>query len=272
MYSDDDRRYDEQRRLDEQRREEQRRQDDLRRDDDAAYARRQEEDERYLQAFYRQRDEKDRQLARDTQKNHEEYERKKQDYEEWLKKEQEQGRQTAIRLQRGHEDFEAWLEQQSRLSRPSDSGASKSSGSNNIFPPDTHPVVALGILILALAVAYMIFIIPLALIHGALTDLVVRFPRYAMDPSFAGQLADIFARAFNGPWAQELLKTIDTLWKGKDWIAKLLWSGALWLAFFIGLTILTSLFRAHKKLGAAVSLMLVGVSGLYIYVSMHFSG
>ena len=240
MYSnDDDRRRDEQRRWEEQRRDEQRQ-----RDDDAAYARRQQEQRDHEQAWAR-KDAQARELHAQEQQRRADDERHDRDWDEWRK-------QQAARSG-------AYAAPASAPSAPQGTSSSGRSGDDGL-----GGLVGLAILLLLLAM-------PPLLAFAVLEEFIQKFPRYAVDPSFSGQVAGFFVQALGVEWAKTLHKWIETSFRHKDYWHMFLYGAGVWVILACGLSLIRQMFRVHVMAGLVTMLALLGPMVLVMYVSWHFS-
>ena len=241
MYSnDDDRRRDEQRRWEEQRRDEQRQ-----RDDDAAYARRQQEQRDHEQAWAR-KDAQARELHAQEQQRRADDERHDRDWDEWRK--QQTARSGAYAAPAS-----------SPSSAPLATSSSGQSGDDGL-----GALVGLAILLLLLAM-------PPLLAFAVLEEFIQKFPRYAVDPSFGGQVAGFFVQTLGGEWAKTLHKWVDTSFRRKDYWQMFLYGAGVWVILACGLSLIRQMFRVHVMAGLVTMLALLGPMGLFMYVSWHFS-
>lgn len=240
MYSnDDDRRRDEQRRLEEQRRDEQRR-----RDDNAAYERKQQEQRENAQAWAR-KDAQARELHAQEQQRLAGNERHDRDWDEWRK-------QQAARSG-------AYAAPASAPSAPQGTSSSGRSGDDGL-----GGLVGLAILLLLLAM-------PPLLAFAVLEEFIQKFPRYAVDPSFSGQVAGFFVQALGVEWAKTLHKWIETSFRHKDYWHMFLYGAGVWVILACGLSLIRQMFRVHVMAGLVIMLALLGPMVLVMYVSWHFS-
>ena len=240
MYSnDDDRRRDEQHRLEEQRRDEQRR-----RDDNAAYERKQQEQRENAQAWARKEAQARESHAQEQQRlaGNERHDR---DWDEWRK-------QQAARSG-------AYAAPASAPSAPQGTSSSGRSGDDGL-----GGLVGLAILLLLLAM-------PPLLAFAVLEEFIQKFPRYAVDPSFSGQVAGFFVQALGVEWAKTLHKWIETSFRHKDYWHMFLYGAGVWVILACGLSLIRQMLRAHVMAGLATMLALLGSMGLFMYVSWHFS-
>ena len=241
MYSnDDDRRRDEQRRWEEQRRDEQRQ-----RDDDAAYARRQQEQRDHEQAWAR-KDAQARELHAQAQQRRADDERHDQDWDEWRK--QQAARSGAYAAPAS-----------SSSSAPQATSSAGRSGDDGL-----GALVGLAMLLLLLAM-------PPLLVFAALEEFIQKFPRYAVDPSFSGQVAGFFVQALGVEWAKTLHKWIETSFRHKDYWHMFLYGAGVWVILACGLSLIRQMFRVHVMAGLVTMLALLGPMVLVMYVSWHFS-
>ncbi len=241
MYSnDDDRRRDEQRRWEEQRRDEQRQ-----RDDDAAYARRQQEQRDHEQAWAR-KDAQARELHAQEQQRRADDERHDRDWDEWRK--QQAARSGAYAAPAS-----------SSSSAPQATSSAGRSGDDGL-----GALVGLAILLLLLAM-------PPLLVFAALEEFIQKFPRYAVDPSFSGQVAGFFVQALGVEWAKTLHKWIETSFRHKDYWHMFLYGAGVWVILACGLSLIRQMFRVHVMAGLVTMLALLGPMVLVMYVSWHFS-
>ena len=241
MYSnDDDRRRDEQRRWDEQRRDEQRQ-----RDDDAAYARRQQEQRDHEQAWAR-KDAQARELHAQEQQRRADDERHDRDWDEWRK--QQAARSGAYAAPAS-----------SSSSAPQATSSAGRSGDDGL-----GALVGLAMLLLLLAM-------PPLLVFAALEEFIQKFPRYAVDPSFSGQVAGFFVQALGVEWAKTLHKWIETSFRHKDYWHMFLYGAGVWVILACGLSLIRQMFRVHVMAGLVIMLALLGPMVLVMYVSWHFS-
>lgn len=240
MYSnDDDRRRDEQRRLEEQRRDEQRR-----RDDAAAYERRQQEQRDHEQAWAR-KDAQARESHAQEQQRRADDELHDRDWDEWRK-------QQAARSG-------AYAAPASAPSAPQATSSSGRSGDDGL-----GGLVGLAILLLLLAM-------PPLLVFAALEEFIQKFPRYAVDPSFSGQVAGFFVQALGVEWAKTLHKWIETSFRHKDYWHMFLYGAGVWVILACGLSLIRQMFRVHVMAGLVTMLALLGPMVLFMYMSWHFS-
>ena len=240
MYSnDDDRRRDEQRRLEEQRRDEQRR-----RDDNAAYERKQQEQRENAQAWARKEAQARESHAQEQQRlaGNERHDR---DWDEWRK-------QQAARSG-------AYAAPASAPSAPQGTSSSGRSGDDGL-----GGLVGLAILLLLLAM-------PPLLAFAVLEEFIQKFPRYAVDPSFSGQVAGFFVQALGVEWAKTLHKWIETSFRHKDYWHMFLYGAGVWVILACGLSLIRQMFRVHVMAGLVTMLALLGPMGLFMYVCWHFS-
>ena len=240
MYSnDDDRRRDEQHRLEEQRRDEQRR-----RDDNAAYERKQQEQRENAQAWARKEAQARESHAQEQQRlaGNERHDR---DWDEWRK-------QQAARSG-------AYAAPASAPSAPQGTSSSGRSGDDGL-----GGLVGLAILLLLLAM-------PPLLAFAVLEEFIQKFPRYAVDPSFSGQVAGFFVQALGGEWAKTLHKWIETSFRHKDYWHMFLYGAGVWVILACGLSLIRQMFRVHVMAGLVTMLALLGPMVLVMYVSWHFS-
>ena len=240
MYSnDDDRRRDEQHRLEEQRRDEQRR-----RDDNAAYERKQQEQRENAQAWARKEAQARESHAQEQQRlaGNERHDR---DWDEWRK-------QQAARSG-------AYAAPASAPSAPQGTSSSGRSGDDGL-----GGLVGLAILLLLLAM-------PPLLAFAVLEEFIQKFPRYAVDPSFSGQVAGFFVQALGVEWAKTLHKWVDTSFRRKDYWHMFLYGAGVWVILACGLSLIRQMFRVHVMAGLVTMLALLGSMGLFMYVSWHFS-
>ena len=241
MYSnDDDRRRDEQRRWEEQRRDEQRQ-----RDDDAAYARRQQEQRDHEQAWAR-KDAQARELHAQAQQRRADDERHDQDWDEWRK--QQAARSGAYAAPAS-----------SSSSAPQATSSAGRSGDDGL-----GALVGLAMLLLLLAM-------PPLLVFAALEEFIQKFPRYAVDPSFSGQVAGFFVQALGVEWAKTLHKWIETSFRHKDYWHMFLYGAGVWVILACGLSLIRQMFRVHVMAGLVTMLALLGPMVLFMYMSWHFS-
>ena len=241
MYSnDDDRRRDEQRRWEEQRRDEQRQ-----RDDDAAYARRQQEQRDHEQAWAR-KDAQARELHAQEQQRRADDERHDQDWDEWRK--QQAARSGAYAAPAS-----------SSSSAPQATSSAGRSGDDGL-----GALVGLAILLLLLAM-------PPLLVFAALEEFIQKFPRYAVDPSFSGQVAGFFVQALGVEWAKTLHKWIETSFRHKDYWHMFLYGAGVWVILACGLSLIRQMFRVHVMAGLVTMLALLGPMVLFMYMPWHFS-
>ena len=240
MYSnDDDRRRDEQHRLEEQRRDEQRR-----RDDNAAYERKQQEQRENAQAWAR-KDAQARESHAQEQQRLAGNERHDRDWDEWRK-------QQAARSG-------AYAAPASAPSAPQGTSSSGRSGDDGL-----GGLVGLAILLLLLAM-------PPLLAFAVLEEFIQKFPRYAVDPSFSGQVAGFFVQALGVEWAKTLHKWIETSFRHKDYWHMFLYGAGVWVILACGLSLIRQMFRVHVMAGLVTMLALLGPMVLVMYVSWHFS-
>lgn len=240
MYSnDDDRRRDEQRRWEEQRRDEQRR-----RDDAAAYERRQQEQRDHEQAWAR-KDAQARESHAQEQQRRADDELHDRDWDEWRK-------QQAARSG-------AYAAPASAPSAPQATSSSGRSGDDGL-----GGLVGLAILLLLLAM-------PPLLVFAALEEFIQKFPRYAVDPSFSGQVAGFFVQALGVEWAKTLHKWIETSFRHKDYWHMFLYGAGVWVILACGLSLIRQMFRVHVMAGLVTMLALLGPMVLFMYMSWHFS-
>ena len=240
MYSnDDDRRRDEQHRLEEQRRDEQRR-----RDDNAAYERKQQEQRENAQAWARKEAQARESHAQEQQRlaGNERHDR---DWDEWRK-------QQAARSG-------AYAAPASAPSAPQGTSSSGRSGDDGL-----GGLVGLAILLLLLAM-------PPLLAFAVLEEFIQKFPRYAVDPSFSGQVAGFFVQALGVEWAKTLHKWIETSFRHKDYWHMFLYGAGVWVILACGLSLIRQMFRVHVMAGLVTMLALLGPIVLVMYVSWHFS-
>ncbi|MBP6652465.1 MAG: hypothetical protein KA181_08580 [Xylophilus sp.] len=240
MYSnDDDRRRDEQHRLEEQRRDEQRR-----RDDNAAYERKQQEQRENAQAWARKEAQARESHAQEQQRlaGNERHDR---DWDEWRK-------QQAARSG-------AYAAPASAPSAPQGTSSSGRSGDDGL-----GGLVGLAILLLLLAM-------PPLLAFAVLEEFIQKFPRYAVDPSFSGQVAGFFVQALGVEWAKTLHKWIETSFRHKDYWHMFLYGAGVWVILACGLSLIRQMFRVHVMAGLVTMLALLGPMVLVMYVSWHFS-
>ncbi len=240
MYSnDDDRRRDEQHRLEEQRRDEQRR-----RDDNAAYERKQQEQRENAQAWARKEAQARESHAQEQQRlaGNERHDR---DWDEWRK-------QQAARSG-------AYAAPASAPSAPQATSSSGRSGDDGL-----GGLVGLAILLLLLAM-------PPLLAFAVLEEFIQKFPRYAVDPSFSGQVAGFFVQALGVEWAKTLHKWIETSFRHKDYWHMFLYGAGVWVILACGLSLIRQMFRVHVMAGLVTMLALLGPMVLVMYVSWHFS-
>ena len=240
MYSnDDDRRRDEQHRLEEQRRDEQRR-----RDDNAAYERKQQEQRENAQAWARKEAQARESHAQEQQRlaGNERHDR---DWDEWRK-------QQAARSG-------AYAAPASAPSAPQGTSSSRRSGDDGL-----GGLVGLAILLLLLAM-------PPLLAFAVLEEFIQKFPRYAVDPSFSGQVAGFFVQALGVEWAKTLHKWIETSFRHKDYWHMFLYGAGVWVILACGLSLIRQMFRVHVMAGLVTMLALLGPMVLVMYVSWHFS-
>ena len=240
MYSnDDDRRRDEQHRLEEQRRDEQRR-----RDDNAAYERKQQEQRENAQAWARKEAQARESHAQEQQRlaGNERHDR---DWDEWRK-------QQAARSG-------AYAAPASAPSAPQGTSSSGRSGDDGL-----GALVGLAILLLLLAM-------PPLLAFAVLEEFIQKFPRYAVDPSFSGQVAGFFVQALGVEWAKTLHKWIETSFRHKDYWHMFLYGAGVWVILACGLSLIRQMFRVHVMAGLVTMLALLGPMVLVMYVSWHFS-
>lgn len=241
MYSnDDDRRRDEQRRWEEQRRDEQRQ-----RDDDAAYARRQQEQRDHEQAWAR-KDAQARELHAQEQQRRADDERHDRDWDEWRK--QQAARSGAYAAPAS-----------SSSSAPQATSSAGRSGDDGL-----GALVGLAILLLLLAM-------PPLLAFAVLEEFIQKFPRYAVDPSFSGQVAGFFVQALGVEWAKTLHKWIETSFRHKDYWHMFLYGAGVWVILACGLSLIRQMFRVHVMAGLVTMLALLGPMVLFMYMSWHFS-
>ena len=240
MYSnDDDRRRDEQRRWEEQRRDEQRR-----RDDAAAYERRQQEQRDHEQAWAR-KDAQARESHAQEQQRRADDELHDRDWDEWRK-------QQAARSG-------AYAAPASAPSAPQATSSSGRSGDDGL-----GGLVGLAILLLLLAM-------PPLLVFAALEEFIQKFPRYAVDPSFSGQVAGFFVQALGVEWAKTLHKWIETSFRHKDYWHMFLYGAGVWVILACGLSLIRQMFRVHVMAGLVTMLALLGPMVLFMYMPWHFS-
>ena len=240
MYSnDDDRRRDEQRRWEEQRRDEQRQ-----RDDDAAYERRQQEQRDHEQAWAR-KDAQARESHAQEQQRRADDELHDRDWDEWRK-------QQAARSG-------AYAAPASAPSAPQATSSSGRSGDDGL-----GGLVGLAILLLLLAM-------PPLLAFAVLEEFIQKFPRYAVDPSFSGQVAGFFVQALGVEWAKTLHKWIETSFRHKDYWHMFLYGAGVWVILACGLSLIRQMFRVHVMAGLVTMLALLGPMVLFMYMSWHFS-
>ena len=240
MYSnDDDRRRDEQHRLEEQRRDEQRR-----RDDNAAYERKQQEQRENAQAWAHKEAQARESHAQEQQRlaGNERHDR---DWDEWRK-------QQAARSG-------AYAAPASAPSAPQGTSSSGRSGDDGL-----GGLVGLAILLLLLAM-------PPLLAFAVLEEFIQKFPRYAVDPSFSGQVAGFFVQALGVEWAKTLHKWIETSFRHKDYWHMFLYGAGVWVILACGLSLIRQMFRVHVMAGLVTMLALLGPMVLVMYVSWHFS-
>ena len=240
MYSnDDDRRRDEQHRLEEHRRDEQRR-----RDDNAAYERKQQEQRENAQAWARKEAQARESHAQEQQRlaGNERHDR---DWDEWRK-------QQAARSG-------AYAAPASAPSAPQGTSSSGRSGDDGL-----GGLVGLAILLLLLAM-------PPLLAFAVLEEFIQKFPRYAVDPSFSGQVAGFFVQALGVEWAKTLHKWIETSFRHKDYWHMFLYGAGVWVILACGLSLIRQMFRVHVMAGLVTMLALLGPMVLFMYVSWHFS-
>ena len=241
MYSnDDDRRRDEQHRLEEQRRDEQRR-----RDDNAAYERKQQEQRENAQAWARKEAQARESHAQEQQRlaGNERHDR---DWDEWRK--QQAARSGAYAAPAS-----------SPSSAPQATSSSGRSGDDGL-----GGLVGLAILLLLLAM-------PPLLAFAVLEEFIQKFPRYAVDPSFSGQVAGFFVQALGVEWAKTLHKWIETSFRHKDYWHMFLYGAGVWVILACGLSLIRQMFRVHVMAGLVTMLALLGPMVLVMYVSWHFS-
>ena len=234
MYSNDD-----DRRRDEQRRDEQRRSDDA-----AAYERRQQEQRDHEQAWAR-KDAQARELHAQEQQGRADDERHDRDWDEWRK-------QQAARSG-------AYAAPASAPSAPQGTSSSGRSGDDGL-----GGLVGLAILLLLLAM-------PPLLAFAVLEEFIQKFPRYAVDPSFSGQVAGFFVQALGVEWAKTLHKWIETSFRHKDYWHMFLYGAGVWVILACGLSLIRQMFRVHVMAGLVTMLALLGPMVLVMYVSWHFS-
>lgn len=240
MYSnDDDRRRDEQRRWEEQRRDEQQR-----RDDDAAYERKQQEQRENAQAWARKEAQARESHAQEQQRRADD-ELHDRDWDEWRK-------QQAARSG-------AYAAPASAPSAPQATSSSGRSGDDGL-----GGLVGLAILLLLLAM-------PPLLAFAVLEEFIQKFPRYAVDPSFSGQVAGFFVQALGVEWAKTLHKWIDASFHHKDYWHLFLYGAGVWVTLACGLSLIRQMFRVHVMAGLVTMLALLGPMVLFMYVSWHFS-
>ena len=240
MYSnDDDRRRDEQCRWEEQRRDEQRR-----RDDNAAYERKQQEQRENAQAWARKEAQARESHAQEQQRlaGNERHDR---DWDEWRK-------QQAARSG-------AYAAPASAPSAPQGTSSSGRSGDDGL-----GGLVGLAILLLLLAM-------PPLLAFAVLEEFIQKFPRYAVDPSFSGQVAGFFVQALGVEWAKTLHKWIETSFRHKDYWHMFLYGAGVWVILACGLSLIRQMFRVHVMAGLVTMLALLGPMVLFMYMSWHFS-
>ena len=240
MYSnDDDRRRDEQHRLEEQRRDEQRR-----RDDNAAYERKQQEQRENAQAWARKEAQARESHAQEQQRlaGNERHDR---DWDEWRK-------QQAARSG-------AYAAPASAPSAPQGTSSSGRSGDDGL-----GGLVGLAILLLLLAM-------PPLLAFAVLEEFIQKFPRYAVDPSFSGQVAGFFVQALGVEWAKTLHKWIETSFRHKDYWHMFLYGAGVWVILACGLSLIRQMFRVHVMAGLVTMLALLGPMVLFMYMPWHFS-
>ena len=241
MYSnDDDRRRDEQCRWEEQRRDEQRR-----RDDAAAYERRQQEQRDHEQAWAR-KDAQARESHAQEQQRRADDERHDRDWDEWRK--QQAARSGAYAAPAS-----------SSSSAPQATSSAGRSGDDGL-----GALVGLAILLLLLAM-------PPLLVFAALEEFIQKFPRYAVDPSFSGQVAGFFVQALGVEWAKTLHKWIETSFRHKDYWHMFLYGAGVWVILACGLSLIRQMFRVHVMAGLVTMLALLGPMVLFMYMSWHFS-
>ena len=223
---------DEQRRWDDQQRQEQRR-----RDDEAAYARRQQEQRNHAEAYAR-RDAQDREWDAQRRQEREDDERHDQEWNEWRKR------------QAGPAGHAAHSQRQSVPLRTTST-------------PNGKGLMGLVVWSVLLAVPFVVYL--------ALNELIQKFPRYAMDPSVAGQMARVFVQTLGGEWAQTLHRLIKMSWWRKDFGILLLYGIGVWVVLVCLALLLNLMFRIHAAVGFVASLALVSAMGLFFYVLGHFS-
>ena len=235
MYSNDD-----DRRRDEQRRDEQRRSDDA-----AAYERRQQEQRDHEQAWAR-KDAQARELYAQEQQRRADDERHDRDWDEWRK--QQAARSGAYAAPAS-----------APSSAPQATSSSRGSGDDGL-----GGLVGLAMLLLLLAM-------PPLLAFAALEEFIQKFPRYAVDPSFGGQVAGFFVQTLGGEWPKTLHKWVDTSFRRKDYWHMFLYGAGVWVILACGLSLIRQMFRVHVMAGLVTMLALLGSMGLFMYVSWHFS-
>lgn len=223
---------------DDRQREEQRR-----RDDDAAYARREQEQRNHAEANAR-RDQQDREWDEQRQQKRADDERHDREWEDWHKRQAGGG---------GYAPHSPSPSQSSSSQATSVSGGSSDGG-----------LIGLAMLLLLLAA-------PPFLAYAALDELVRKFPGYAVNPSFAGQVAGVFVQTLRGEWALELHKLLKTSWRFNAYLPLFLYAVGIWVTLGATPWFVRQMFRIHAAVGLAVTLALVSVIGFYFYVSWYFS-
>ena len=117
----------------------------------------------------------------------------------------------------------------------------------------------------------LLLAMPPLLVFAALEEFIQKFPRYAVDPSFSGQVAGFFVQALGVEWAKTLHKWIETSFRHKDYWHMFLYGAGVWVILACGLSLIRQMFRVHVMAGLVTMLALLGPMVLVMYVSWHFS-
>jgi len=264
MYSNDDyhrreqerrdqerRQADEQRRLDDQRRYEERQRDEQRRRaEEEGYWRRKEEEQRHqLNREKQTREEILNDVSKSKQEREAELQRHQQEWDDQRKKQHDQENQASTPPPRA----------QASSATPS------IAASPSAF---THPWDDDFVGLFRFALGITVIFAPPFLAYTALRLLVVKFPGYASDPSFAGAVASAFVEAF-GVVGLQLKQLYWALSGGLGW--PIFWfSVAVWVVMLLLAWVPYALFHVRRTLGLAAGAVMLTPVGLLAYVAVHF--
>lgn len=264
MYSNDDyqrreqerrdqerRQADEQRRLDDQRRyEERQREEQRRRAEEEAYWRRKEEEQR--QQLIREKQAREailNDVSKSKQEREAELRRHQQEWDDQRKTQRDQENQASMPPPRA----------QAPSATPS------SAASPSAF---THPWDDDFVGWIRFAFGITLIVAPPFLAYTALRLLVVKFPGYASDPSFAGAVASAFVQVF-GVVGLQLKQLYSSLSSGMGWPI-FLFSVAVWLVMLLLAWVPYALFHLRRTLGFAAGAAMLAPIGVFAYVVVHF--